>query len=249
MTRLGVSPASKIGKLMGPAIEKNAPGLAPPLDQVFGLLERVFRPRVAREVNGLLKIPKTANRIKHEAILRLSSDASGTPLIVTTNFDLMFERANRRLRRWASPLLPLVTTVEAPTAIVYFHGRLQQQGVDGQNLVLSWADFGHAYLADGWAATFMRLLLEQRVVVLLGYVCHSPVPPSIDESVNMERLVRLEVVTAQRRGADINVLDHLMLVVFQIVRRILLRSIGPLHAIIGRLASRRQSRIVTAPLS
>lgn len=201
MTRLGVSPASKIGKLMAPAIEKNDPDLAPPLDQVFGLLQREYsRPRVEREVNWLLKIPKAASPIKHEAILRLSADASGTPLVVTTNFDLMFERANRQLRRWTPPLLPPMTAMEVPTGIVYLHGRLRQQSDDGQNLVLSSADFGRAYLADGWATTFMRQLLEQRVVVLLGYSASDPPVRYLLEGLSASNSAKLRTIYAFDRG-------------------------------------------------
>ncbi|WP_175752634.1 SIR2 family protein [Burkholderia anthina] len=201
MTRLGVSPASKIGKLMAPAMEKNDPDLAPPLDQVFGLLHREYsRPRVEREVNWLLKIPKAANPTKHEAILRLSADASGTPLVVTTNFDLMFERANRQLRRWTPPLLPPMTAMEVPTGIVYLHGRLRQQSDDGQNLVLSSADFGRAYLADGWATTFMRQLLEQRVVVLLGYSASDPPVRYLLEGLSASNSAKLRTIYAFDRG-------------------------------------------------
>jgi SIR2-like protein len=40
--------------------------------------------------------------------------------------------------------------------------------------VLSSADFGRAYLADGWATRFVRELLQSYVIVLLGYSANDP---------------------------------------------------------------------------
>ena len=40
--------------------------------------------------------------------------------------------------------------------------------------VLSSADFGRAYLADGWATRFVRELLQNYVIVLLGYSANDP---------------------------------------------------------------------------
>ncbi|MFM0072622.1 SIR2 family protein [Paraburkholderia sediminicola] len=183
------------------AIAQNDPDLAPPLDQVFGLLQREYsRSRVEREVNRELKNPIGANPVNHEAVLRLSVDASGSPFIVTTNFDLMFERANRQLQQWTPPLLPSMTTGEAPTGIVYLHGRLQHQRDDGQNLVLGSGDFGRAYLADGWATVFMRELLEQRVVVLLGYSASDPPIRYLLEGLSASNSPRLRTIYAFDRG-------------------------------------------------
>lgn len=186
---------------MARAIAQNDPDLAPPLDQVFGLLQREYsRSRVEREVNRELKNPIGANPVNHEAVLRLSADASGSPFIVTTNFDLMFERANRQLQQWTPPLLPSMTAGEAPTGIVYLHGRLQQQRDDGQNLVLGSGDFGRAYLADGWATVFMRQLLEQRVVVLLGYSASDPPIRYLLEGLSVSNSPRLRTIYAFDRG-------------------------------------------------
>ena len=61
--------------------------------------------------------------------------------------------------------------------IVYLHGRGTAKTTGGttrQGFVLSSADFGRAYLADGWATRFARELLQRYVIVLLGYSATDP---------------------------------------------------------------------------
>ena len=69
-------------------------GGRPPLDQIFNLLQQEY---AASEIDYLI-----AKRLKtepetcvpaHETILRLSKGADSKPQIVTTNFDLLFEKA------------------------------------------------------------------------------------------------------------------------------------------------------------
>ena len=47
-------------------------------------------------------------------------------------------------------------------------------GVTRQGLILSSADFGRAYLAEGWATRFVRDLLRRYVIVLVGYSATDP---------------------------------------------------------------------------
>ncbi|CAM2153106.1 SIR2-like domain-containing protein [Pararobbsia alpina] len=175
MAKLGVAPSSSIGVAMADAIRHNKPELAPPLDQVFGMLQREFsRTTVEHEVREALKTPRGACAQNHEALLKISVDASGEPFVVTTNFDRMFEKIDARIKRWVGPQLPLMALDETPTGIVYLHGRLPKNSDEASGLVLSSSDFGRAYLADGWATDFMRDLLDRRVVVLLGYSANDP---------------------------------------------------------------------------
>jgi SIR2-like domain len=61
--------------------------------------------------------------------------------------------------------------------MVYLHGRMPTQPADGTRrlgFILSNADFGRAYLADGWATRFVRDLLQHYVIVLLGYSATDP---------------------------------------------------------------------------
>jgi SIR2-like domain len=96
---------------------------------------------------------------------------------VTTNFDRLFEKAQKRLRWHAPPGLPDLASGAALEGLVYLHGRMPVEPTDGikrLNFVLSSADFGRAYLADGWATRFVRELLERYVIVLLGYSANDP---------------------------------------------------------------------------
>ena len=99
----------------------------------------------------------------HEAIVGLAT-ASPTPRIVTTNYD-----------RHLSTLLPSgIDEFEAPAlppgndfrGLVYLHGSVRQ---DPSRLVVTKADFGRAYLSDGWAAPFLGRLFGDLVTLFIGY--------------------------------------------------------------------------------
>ena len=60
------------------------------------------------------------------------------------------------------------------TGITYLHGRLADTESDTHDYILSSADLGRAYLAEGWATAFIRQLLQRYTVVLLGYRAEDP---------------------------------------------------------------------------
>lgn len=153
--------------------------LSSPLDQVFNLLHEDYGPAaVEHVVNTILKEKSAAaSTDQHSIVLRLSRSAARKPQIVTTNFDRLFEKAQARIRWQAPPGLPDLASGEALEGLVYLHGRMPTQPRDGikrLNFVLSSADFGRAYLADGWATRFVRELLQRYVIVLLGYSANDP---------------------------------------------------------------------------
>ena len=87
--------------------------------------------------------------------------------IVTTNFDLLFDTAARDLFAeqpdlFKAPALPLGREFNG---IVHVHGRLDQP----QGMVLTDADFGRAYLTDGWASRFLVELFRSTTVMFVGY--------------------------------------------------------------------------------
>ena len=154
----------------------------PPLDQIFNLLHQGYP---AGEIDYLITKrlrtkPKTCVST-HETILRLSKGADGKPQIVTTNFDLLFERAERaagrKLKTYVPPTLPDLANEQALNGLVYLHGRINsriKRGEGRQGFVVSSSDFGRAYLAEGWATRFIRDLLDQYTVILLGYSANDP---------------------------------------------------------------------------
>ena len=154
-------------------------GARPSLDQIFNLLQQEY---AAGEIDYLIaKRLKTKPRTcvsTHETILRLSKGADSKPQIVTTNFDLLFERAaGRGLKIYVPPALPDLANGQPLNGLVYLHGRINsriKRGEGRQGFVVSSSDFGRAYLAEGWATRFMLDLLDQYTVILLGYSANDP---------------------------------------------------------------------------
>lgn len=155
----------------------------PSLDRVFQLLYQEYgRERVVTIVwkrlsrtSKIQRCPPCPEGWEHGIIARLSANAVGHPQIVTTNFDLLFEAAlgKQEIPRYEPPQFPDLRHVPA-TGITYLHGRLAATESDTHNYVLSSGDLGRAYLAEGWAARFVRDLLECHTVVLLGYQAEDP---------------------------------------------------------------------------
>ncbi len=145
----------------------------PSLDEVFQMLYQEYgREQVARIIwRKLNRHPKTQRY--HNIIARLSANADGQPQIVTTNFDRLFEKAvDENVPRHEAPILPDIQ--RSPTGITYLHGRLAESESAPHKYILSSADLGRAYLAEGWAARFVRELLKRHTVVLLGYQAEDP---------------------------------------------------------------------------
>lgn len=145
-------------------------------DRVFSLLEREF---LTADINAAvaaeLRPAADADKSAHRLILELATVSGTDPRLVTTNFDLLFEES--------TPGLPSVGPGQLPDprradfrGIVHLHGRVTADylGPDEDGFVLSSADFGKAYLADGWATQFMQSLLRKYSVVFLGYSADDP---------------------------------------------------------------------------
>lgn len=169
---------SDIMKAFGPWLNADAVA-AISLDQVFHLLQQEYG---REEVNELVtqrlssKVTNPSGPVEHGLISRISSDRDGNPQIVTTNFDLLFEDA---ILGYAGPVhvppsLPELTLGMPISGITYLHGRLTQTTGHNYPYVLSSADFGRAYLAEGWATNFVRSLLSEYTVVLVGYQAEDP---------------------------------------------------------------------------
>jgi len=139
----------------------------PSLDEVFQMLYREYGPeRVLKVVWRKLRQSQEAQR--HHTIVRLSANTEGHPQLVTTNFDHLFETAvGKEVPRYEAPIFPDLR--RSPTGITYLHGRRADSKSDPHNYILSSADLGRAYLAEGWATSFVQELLQRFTVVLLGY--------------------------------------------------------------------------------
>ena len=87
--------------------------------------------------------------------------------IVTTNFDLLFEQAAQDIfdpnpEVFRAPALPLGREFNG---IVHVHGAVSHP----LEMVLTDADFGRAYLSEGWAGRFLVELFRTFTVLFVGY--------------------------------------------------------------------------------
>ena len=113
-------------------------------------------------VHSIIDSPESEPTDLHRAIARLAS-TSGNPRIVTTNYDRHLSTCPPVMQEFVPSALP---TVESFTGIVYLHGSVGQKA---ENLVVTEADLGRAYLAEGWAARFIRMIFGETVVLFIGY--------------------------------------------------------------------------------
>jgi hypothetical protein len=153
--------SQQLTQLADALLEKRVAGVGSIVaaDRIFGLLERDFAPAdIDRAVGAVLKPDHPgADTGAHRILLDLSRTANGNVQLVTTNFDLLFEAAAPRLPTWTPDDLPDLRR-GALDGIVHLHGMLDPtyQMAVGGNLVLSSAEFGRAYLSEGWSALHSR---------------------------------------------------------------------------------------------
>ena len=78
----------------------------PPLNHIFEALQHEYPPEdIDYQITRRLKPRGNASLSAHETVLRLSKSAAGTPQIVTTNFDFLFEKAAKyKLKRFCTQL-------------------------------------------------------------------------------------------------------------------------------------------------
>ncbi|TAL72327.1 MAG: DUF4020 domain-containing protein [Rhodanobacter sp.] len=136
-----------------------------PLDQFLGQLNDHGVNVHERAAKLLSPAGSTPNAL-HRDLLRLFQTADRVRL-VTTNFDLHFETAADSLfgatpNVYRAPALPRGSDF---SGIVHVHGALPS----AKDLVLTDADFGRAYLTEGWARRFLEDTFRQYRVLFVGY--------------------------------------------------------------------------------
>ena len=142
-------------------------GLAPcePLDHFLGQLHHSNVAVHERAAHLLSPAGSVPNALHHD-LLRLFRTADRVRL-VTTNFDLHFETAANAVFGavpdvYRAPALPLGYDF---SGIVHVHGALPR----ARDLVLTDADFGRAYLTEGWARRFLVDVFHRYTVLFVGY--------------------------------------------------------------------------------
>ena len=136
-----------------------------PVDRFLGRLKHQGVDVHTRAAQALSKGDPQPTEL-HRDLLRLCSTA-GQVRIVTTNFDLLFERAVKdvpdfRPEIFRAPALPLGRSFNG---IVHVHGAVSHTG----GMVLTDQDFGRAYLTEGWARRFLIELFREFTVLFIGY--------------------------------------------------------------------------------
>ena len=158
-----------------------------PADRIFGLLERDFPvPAVRAAVARALKPKRGVDLGAHRTLLDLARGPDGVVRLVTTNFDRLFEVCDRSLTFSGPASLPDPRRSRQLSGIVHLHGYATRSydGAHDDEFVLSTADFGRAYLSDGWATRFIRALLEKYQLVFVGYTADDPPVHYLLEALN-----------------------------------------------------------------
>lgn len=204
---LGVAEHSPAAKFLAEARDMEertgVPGLVS-ADRVFGLLEREFLSvDIDRAVAKALVPDKDADLTAHELLLDLATSRDGKTKLVTTNFDRLFDGCGRDLEAWQPPRLPDPARPGELNGIVYLHGRATESydGSEGDGFVLSSAEFGRAYLAEGWATRFFKDVIDRYAVVFVGYAADDPPVQYLLEALSKTK-GRLSDVYAFQSGED-----------------------------------------------
>ncbi|MFP3586887.1 SIR2 family protein [Paraburkholderia sp. SIMBA_055] len=171
------SPARRLFDAAGAAeIATSINGLVA-YDRIFGMLEREFEAADVREAVARALIPPRPCALDaHRTLLDLSSTRGGLVRIVTTNFDRLFEDCMPDLKSSSPPRLPDPAFEQDFHGIVHLHGVVdpEYRRARDDRFVLSSADFGHAYLSDGWATRYIQALLQRYRIVFVGYSADDP---------------------------------------------------------------------------
>jgi hypothetical protein len=149
-------------------------------------------PRVRTATTKLLT-PKSGLALPdHLNLLRLSRDPEGQVRLVTTNFDPLFECAahadGQTVRSHAGKAIPRPGTAE-DHGILHLHGQIAYgpRNIPPSDLILTSADFGDAYLRDGWASQYIEDRMRLNTLVLVGYAAEDTAMRLLLETLDADR--------------------------------------------------------------
>lgn len=160
---------------------ENAAREAGRYEEVLGSLERrLAEPAMfTRTIAQQLTAPAKPNLSNHTTILRLSRDLNNRPCVVTTNFDILLEKAYfKKSKRKAETKAQSLAGQEIPRpgtaefgGIIHLHGRLSDAplGLSQTPLIVTSSEYGDAYMRSGWASRFLFELCRCKTIVLVGY--------------------------------------------------------------------------------
>ena len=145
-------------------------------DLIFSELEKDFDTQdIETAVAKALNPPKGVCLKAHKIMLDLSKTKAGYTRLVTTNFDRLFEKSDDSLNVWQPPHLPDLSQISTFQGVVYLHGAANKKYNNSDSrFILSSAEFGRAYLAEGWATQFFKEIVSKYTVVFVGYAADDP---------------------------------------------------------------------------
>lgn len=153
-------------------------------DVLLGSLEKRITggaSTVRKHLQTTLKPDLTRPRalLTHLALLELSQNRQTKAFqLITTNFDRLFELAAEKYGFHIPLVHPSPPSRLQWHGIVHLHGRLPDDALSIHQLnelVLSDADFGRAYLTEGWAARYLSEVLRTHSICFVGYSVDDPV--------------------------------------------------------------------------
>lgn len=136
-----------------------------PWDQFLGFLE-CKGINVKKRARDLLSVQDSIPNDLHRNLISLFRSVDKVR-IITTNFDHHFQDAAIELfkaqpKMYFAPALPRGNNFYG---IIHVHGSIDQYN----DLVLTDADFGKAYLTEGWARRFLVNVFQNYTVLFVGY--------------------------------------------------------------------------------
>jgi len=152
-------------------------------DVVLGMLERRIdllshgKSRVRQAIASELRSSGVAPAPIHRALMRLA-DRGGATTIVTTNFDLLLEAAQRKLRpstqSYSLGGIPRPGRRDDFAGVLHIHGALEKNVSRASDLIVSDQDFGEFYLRRRVVPDFIYDAARLFNLVLVGYSANDP---------------------------------------------------------------------------
>ncbi len=192
----------QIYELLGETFSDDAPEREPyhkqEFDRTLGALEKRIRmpgnmsSPVRIACARLLVSPANPDLSDCQAILTLSRDREGHSRVLTTNFDTLFERAAAKrgihISSHAMKSLPKPGSYQ-DRGVHHLHGRIADLdlGLPETDLILTSADFGDAYLRDGWASRYIEDRMRTATLVLIGYRAEDAALRLLLEALDVDR--------------------------------------------------------------
>jgi hypothetical protein len=172
-------------------------------------LKRLEYDRALRSLEKRTRLPKAQSRVRvattklltpapgldfhdHLNLLHLSRDPEGRVRLLTTNFDPLFECAAHAdgltVQTHAGKAIPRPGTPD-DCGILHLHGRIAYapRNLPPSELILTSADFGDAYLRDGWAAQYIEDRMRQNTLILVGYAAEDSAMRLLLETLDADR--------------------------------------------------------------